>query len=41
MVHNGIIENYAILRDQLKAKGFNFNSDTDTDHNTDPDSPEL
>ena len=31
MVHNGIIENYAILRDQLKAKGFTFNSDTDTE----------
>ncbi len=31
LVHNGIIENYAVLRDQLKAKGFTFKSQTDTE----------
>ena len=31
MVHNGIIENYAVLREQLKSKGFDFKSDTDTE----------
>lgn len=31
MVHNGIIENYAVLRDQLKEKGFTFKSETDTE----------
>ena len=31
MVHNGIIENYAVLRDQLKVKGFSFKSETDTE----------
>lgn len=31
LVHNGIIENYAVLRDQLKAKGFAFKSQTDTE----------
>jgi glucosamine--fructose-6-phosphate aminotransferase (isomerizing) len=31
LVHNGIIENYAELREMLKAKGRKFESDTDTE----------
>lgn len=31
LVHNGIIENYASLRDQLKEKGYTFQSSTDTE----------
>ena len=31
VVHNGIVENYATLRDDLKAKGHKFVSDTDTE----------
>lgn len=31
LVHNGIIENYAILRDQLQMKGYHFQSATDTE----------
>lgn len=31
IVHNGIIENYQDLRDELIAKGHNFNSETDTE----------
>ena len=31
LVHNGIIENYATLREQLKKHGFNFKSETDTE----------
>ncbi|MDY3015170.1 MAG: glutamine--fructose-6-phosphate transaminase (isomerizing) [Evtepia sp.] len=31
IVHNGIIENYAVLREELKAKGFAFKSETDTE----------
>lgn len=31
LVHNGIIENYATLREQLKRKGFHFKSETDTE----------
>lgn len=31
LVHNGIIENYASLRDQLKEKGYRFQSSTDTE----------
>ena len=31
IVHNGIIENYAHLREELQAKGFQFKSDTDTE----------
>ena len=31
VVHNGIIENHAVLRDALKAKGYVFTSDTDTE----------
>ncbi|MCG7948171.1 MAG: glutamine--fructose-6-phosphate transaminase (isomerizing) [Candidatus Thiodiazotropha taylori] len=31
IVHNGIIENYADLREELSAKGFVFTSETDTE----------
>lgn len=31
VVHNGIIENYQSLREDLKAKGYRFDSDTDTE----------
>jgi len=31
VVHNGIIENYEPLREQLKQKGYVFTSDTDTE----------
>lgn len=31
IVHNGIIENAPALRDDLKAKGYNFKSQTDTE----------
>jgi len=31
LVHNGIIENFAPLRDQLSAKGYHFESETDTE----------
>ncbi|MBT2989640.1 MAG: glutamine--fructose-6-phosphate transaminase (isomerizing) [Candidatus Thiodiazotropha sp. (ex Ctena orbiculata)] len=31
IVHNGIIENYAELRQELSAKGFAFTSETDTE----------
>jgi glucosamine--fructose-6-phosphate aminotransferase (isomerizing) len=31
VVHNGIIENHAELRDELKAGGYEFTSDTDTE----------
>ena len=31
VVHNGIIENHAQLREELKAKGYRFDSDTDTE----------
>ena len=31
IVHNGIIENYAELREELKARGFVFHSETDTE----------
>lgn len=31
LVHNGIIENHSILREQQKAAGFEFTSDTDTE----------
>ncbi|MBQ7572582.1 MAG: glutamine--fructose-6-phosphate transaminase (isomerizing) [Bacteroidaceae bacterium] len=31
LVHNGIIENYVVLRDQLKSRGYHFQSDTDTE----------
>lgn len=31
LIHNGIIENYAILKEQLQAKGYTFKSNTDTE----------
>ena len=31
VVHNGIIENYEVLRNELKSKGYVFNSETDTE----------
>ena len=31
IVHNGIIENYAALREELKREGFRFTSETDTE----------
>ncbi len=31
IVHNGIIENYAVLRDELKTQGYTFDSETDTE----------
>lgn len=31
LVHNGIIENYAALRTELKARGHDFRSETDTE----------
>ena len=31
VVHNGIVENYQELKDELKMKGYVFNSDTDTE----------
>jgi glucosamine--fructose-6-phosphate aminotransferase (isomerizing) len=31
MIHNGIIENYAQLKNELQKKGYQFHSDTDTE----------
>ena len=31
MIHNGIIENYAQIKQELIAKGYHFSSDTDTE----------
>jgi len=31
MIHNGIIENYALLKNELLSKGYTFTSDTDTE----------
>lgn len=31
VVHNGIIENHAELREELTAKGYHFSSETDTE----------
>ena len=31
VIHNGIIENYALLREQLTKKGYTFRSQTDTE----------
>ena len=31
VVHNGIIENYAELREELRGRGFTFHSETDTE----------
>lgn len=31
VIHNGIIENYAVIKEELKKRGHVFNSDTDTE----------
>ena len=31
LIHNGIIENYASIKEELIARGYKFNSDTDTE----------
>ncbi len=31
IIHNGIIENYAVLRSELKNRGYHFTSETDTE----------
>lgn len=31
LIHNGIIENYAALKEKLKRKGYSFQSETDTE----------
>ena len=31
LVHNGIIENYAAIKEELKKRGYTFQSDTDTE----------
>ena len=31
IIHNGIIENYAVLKEGLRQQGYNFKSDTDTE----------
>ena len=31
LIHNGIIENYAVLKEKLQAKGYTFKSTTDTE----------
>ena len=31
MIHNGIIENYALIKKELVSKGYTFKSDTDTE----------
>jgi glucosamine--fructose-6-phosphate aminotransferase (isomerizing) len=31
MIHNGIIENYALIKKELSSKGYQFSSDTDTE----------
>ena len=31
LIHNGIIENYAVLKEKLQAKGYTFKSNTDTE----------
>lgn len=31
IIHNGIIENYGVLRSELKNRGYHFTSDTDTE----------
>ncbi|MDR0892828.1 MAG: glutamine--fructose-6-phosphate transaminase (isomerizing) [Mediterranea sp.] len=31
LIHNGIIENYAVLKEKLQAKGYQFRSSTDTE----------
>lgn len=31
VIHNGIIENYAVLKEELIKRGYQFHSDTDTE----------
>jgi glutamine---fructose-6-phosphate transaminase (isomerizing) len=31
LIHNGIIENYSVLRSELKKRGYTFTSETDTE----------
>lgn len=31
IIHNGIIENYAVIKEELMKRGYTFNSDTDTE----------
>jgi glucosamine--fructose-6-phosphate aminotransferase (isomerizing) len=31
IIHNGIIENYAVIKEDLKKRGYKFQSDTDTE----------
>ncbi|KAA6305324.1 glucosamine---fructose-6-phosphate aminotransferase (isomerizing), partial [termite gut metagenome] len=31
LIHNGIIENYAVLKEKLQKKGYTFKSSTDTE----------
>ena len=31
LIHNGIIENYSVLKTALISKGYNFNSETDSE----------
>jgi glucosamine--fructose-6-phosphate aminotransferase (isomerizing) len=31
VIHNGIIENYAVLKEELQKRGYSFHSDTDTE----------
>jgi glucosamine--fructose-6-phosphate aminotransferase (isomerizing) len=31
VIHNGIIENYQLIKDELEAKGYEFHSETDTE----------
>ena len=31
LIHNGIIENYKVLKEELMSKGYTFSSDTDTE----------
>lgn len=31
VIHNGIIENYAVLKEELQKRGYTFHSDTDTE----------
>ncbi len=31
LIHNGIIENYAVLKEELVSRGYEFESDTDTE----------
>lgn len=31
LIHNGIIENYSVIKEELKSRGYKFQSDTDTE----------